>query len=216
MALVQRYGKPDLFITITCNTNWPEIKSELAPGEVAQDRPDLVARIFHAKLLALKKETMDNMIFGEVAALIYETTTNDEGYPTYRRRNTGEQLKVRGAMLDNRWVIPYNPYLSVLFDCHVNVEVFSTIKAVKYLYKYVYKGHDKISYNVMPANGDAVDEIQQYQSGRWVSPCEAVWRLFAFDLFEMHPLVILLQVHLPNQQTLHLHSHERLNAVVGN
>ncbi|XP_021713446.1 uncharacterized protein LOC110681600 [Chenopodium quinoa] len=304
MALVQRYGKPDLFITITCNANWPEIKSELAPGEVAQDRPDIVARIFRAKLLALKKEIMDNMIFGAVAALIYviefqkrglphahfliilkgesklkcpadydkfvcaeipsldnpllrkivirhmmhgpcgllnpecscmrkngkttsckygypkqysgETTTNDEGYPTYRRRNTGERLKVRGAMLDNRWVIPYNPYLSLLFDCHVNVEVCSTIKAVKYLYKYVYKGHDKISYNVVPADGDVVDEIQQYQSGRWVSPCEAAWRLFAFDLFEMHPPVLLLQVHLPNQQTLHLHSHERLNAVVAN
>src|SRR6185369_2877608 len=31
MALVQVYGKPDLFITITCNPWWPEIVSELLP-----------------------------------------------------------------------------------------------------------------------------------------------------------------------------------------
>ncbi|XP_021763813.1 uncharacterized protein LOC110728479 [Chenopodium quinoa] len=104
-----------------------------------------------------------------------EITTNDEGFPTYSRRNTSEKLKVKGAQLDNRLVIPYNPYLSILFDCHVNVDVCSTIKVVKYLYKYVYKDHDKISYNVVPA-----------------------------------------KVHLPNQQTLQLHSHERLNAVVAN
>lgn len=29
-------------------------------------------------------------------------------------------------------------------DCHINVEVCLTIKAVKYLYKYMYKGHDKV------------------------------------------------------------------------
>ncbi|XP_021759200.1 uncharacterized protein LOC110724112 [Chenopodium quinoa] len=59
MALVQRYRKPDLFVTITCNANWPGIKVELLLGETAQDRPDLVARIFRAKLLVLKKEIME-------------------------------------------------------------------------------------------------------------------------------------------------------------
>ncbi|XP_021722621.1 uncharacterized protein LOC110690103 isoform X3 [Chenopodium quinoa] len=45
MALVQRFGKLDFFVTVTCNVNWPEIKAELASGETPQDRPDLVARI---------------------------------------------------------------------------------------------------------------------------------------------------------------------------
>ena len=55
MALAQRYGKSDIFLTITCNPNWIEIKEELAEGEIAQDRPDLVSRIFRAKLVFLKK-----------------------------------------------------------------------------------------------------------------------------------------------------------------
>ncbi|XP_021739852.1 uncharacterized protein LOC110706262 [Chenopodium quinoa] len=54
MSLVQRFGKPDLFITMTCNPNWPEIKQELVVGEEAQNRPDIIARIFRAKLHALK------------------------------------------------------------------------------------------------------------------------------------------------------------------
>ena len=29
MAIAREYGKPDLFITFTCNPKWPEIKREL-------------------------------------------------------------------------------------------------------------------------------------------------------------------------------------------
>ncbi len=46
-----------------------------------------------------------------------------------------------GFVFDNRWVVPYNPYLTMQYQCHINVEVCSSITAVKYLYKYVYKGH---------------------------------------------------------------------------
>ncbi|XP_021757467.1 uncharacterized protein LOC110722506 [Chenopodium quinoa] len=143
-----------------------------------------------------------------------ETTNNKDGYPIYRRRDTGEQVTIRNAQLDNQWVIPYDPYPSMLFDCHLNVEVCSTIKAVKYLYKYVYKGHNKISYNVVASDGETVDEIHRYQLGRWVSPCEAAWRIFSFDLFKVHPSVLPLQVHLPYTQTVHVHPHERLLSVV--
>ncbi|XP_021722674.1 uncharacterized protein LOC110690153 [Chenopodium quinoa] len=145
-----------------------------------------------------------------------ETTNSKDGYPIYRRRETGEKVPIRNAELDNQWVIPYNPYLSLLFDCHLNVEVCSTIKAVKYLYKYVYKVHDRISYNVVSSNSEVVDEIKQYQSGRWVSPCEAAWRIFSYDLFKMYPPVLPLQVHLPNMQTIHVRPHERLRSIVSN
>ena len=37
------------------------------------------------------------------------TTPSDDGYPMYRRRNTGETVCVRGVDLDNRWVIYHNP-----------------------------------------------------------------------------------------------------------
>jgi hypothetical protein len=46
MAICREYHKPDLFITMTCNPHWPEIKEQLKEGQTAQDRPDLVARVF--------------------------------------------------------------------------------------------------------------------------------------------------------------------------
>jgi len=32
-ALVHRYGKPDVFLTMTCNPNWDEITDNLYPGQ---------------------------------------------------------------------------------------------------------------------------------------------------------------------------------------
>jgi hypothetical protein len=33
MTLVQRFGKPDYFITMTCNPYWDEVTNELFPGK---------------------------------------------------------------------------------------------------------------------------------------------------------------------------------------
>ncbi len=44
------YGKPDLFITMTYNPKWEEIISVLKLDKIANDRPDLVTRIFFGKL----------------------------------------------------------------------------------------------------------------------------------------------------------------------
>ena len=73
------------------------------------------------------------------------TSQGKDSYPIYRRRDNGCKEKVRGYELDNRWVVPYNPHLLRVFNCHINVEACSSIKSVKYLFKYVYKGHDRAS-----------------------------------------------------------------------
>ena len=48
-------GGGDLFITMTANSGWPEIKAALFPGQTASDRPDLVVCVFRAKLRSLIK-----------------------------------------------------------------------------------------------------------------------------------------------------------------
>jgi hypothetical protein len=58
MALVRKFGKSDLFITMTCNPNWLEILHELKSGEEANDRPDLISRVFNMKLNALLKNLL--------------------------------------------------------------------------------------------------------------------------------------------------------------
>jgi hypothetical protein len=63
-------------------------------------------------------------------------------YSIYRHRDTGHTILVHGVELDNCWVVPHNVYLLTKYDAHINVEVCNNIFAVKYLFKYVYKGHD--------------------------------------------------------------------------
>jgi hypothetical protein len=41
---------------------------------------------------------------------------------------------------DNRYVVPYNPGLSRKYNSHINVEVTTGVRAVKYIYKYIHKG----------------------------------------------------------------------------
>jgi hypothetical protein len=52
LAIVSEYDHPTLFITLTCNPLWPEIQEMLLPGQVAFDRPDIVCRVFKARLFA--------------------------------------------------------------------------------------------------------------------------------------------------------------------
>ena len=50
MAIVGKYGKPDLFLTYTCNPKSKEIMENLLDGERIEYRPDLVARVFKLHL----------------------------------------------------------------------------------------------------------------------------------------------------------------------
>ncbi|KAJ9557870.1 hypothetical protein OSB04_012484 [Centaurea solstitialis] len=81
MTLVQDDGKPDMFLTMTCNPRWPEILTELLPGQTAQDRPDLVARVFHAKLEDLKKQLFTKKILGIVKSYVYVVEFQKCGLP---------------------------------------------------------------------------------------------------------------------------------------
>jgi len=68
MELVATYGRPDYFVTMTCNPYWPEITELLLPGQTPQDRPDIVARVYRAKLLDLHDFLIKKGHFGKVAA----------------------------------------------------------------------------------------------------------------------------------------------------
>lgn len=81
MALVQHFGRPDLFITMTCNPDWIEIQQELRPGQTPQDRPDLVTRVFRAKLQDIKDQIFKKEIFGIVVAHVFVVEFQKRGLP---------------------------------------------------------------------------------------------------------------------------------------
>jgi hypothetical protein len=71
MALVLRFGKLDIFLTMTCNPNWDEIKRKLYLSQTPQDHTDLVVRVFKEKLEELKDKLLKKDIFGMVRAHVY-------------------------------------------------------------------------------------------------------------------------------------------------
>jgi hypothetical protein len=212
MAIVRKFGKPDLFITMTCNPQWEEIQRELEPGAGPNDRVDLIARVFKLKLDALLDDVMKKGVFGRVIGHVHviefqkrglphahilvilanedkprgpadydamvcaeipdpathpalykvvtgsmlhgpcggahptavcmkngecskryprpfeeETVESRNGYPVYRRRDHGRTHTKQGFEFDNTRVIPYNPWLSEKYACHINVEVCSPL-----------------------------------------------------------------------------------------
>ncbi|KAB0792783.1 hypothetical protein PPYR_00660 [Photinus pyralis] len=286
MAIVRKYGKPDLFITMTCNPKWKEIRENLMDGQTAADRPDVVARVFNIKHKTLIDLIVNKGFFGAVQAYVYviefqkrglphmhmlvslkqsekittpevvdryitaeipkpeeqpilydivsrnmihgpcgnwclteqnacskhfpkhfnERTTLDEyGYPSYRRRNTGLSFKrFDGYIFNNQYVVPYNSTLLKLFNAHINVEVVSSVKSVKYLYKYIYKGHDAAGITIGETNNGIIDhdEIRDFIETRYVGPVEAAWRIIGIPLQGKSHSITRLPVHLPNQQNV--------------
>ena len=95
------------------------------------------------------------------------------GYPIYKREDNGRIIQVGNHDIDNRWSVPYNPYLSKKYKAHLNLEACTSIKSVKYLFKYVYKGHDCANVEVTESNELNHDEVLRYMDARYISAPEA-------------------------------------------
>ncbi|CAH1415347.1 unnamed protein product [Lactuca virosa] len=271
MTLVQDDGKPDIFLTRTCNPNWPEIKNELLPWQTSQDRPVLVSSVFRAKLEDLKKQLFTKHVLGVVGSYVYVIEFQKRGLPhahfllimkpPYKLTNTDHYDKTVCAEIPDP---KKNPEMHELFVSHMihgpcgslnsdcpcmnneqkkcrfiyprqfnettlqgkdsypvyrrrdnGIEVCSSITSVKYVLKYIYTGHDKQVINIDPDGQPvAINEIKRFQDARYVSPPEAMWRIFSFPFSQIHPFVMALQVHLPNQQMVRFSEDDTLTSVV--
>lgn len=129
------------------------------------------------------------------------TQMSISGYPLYRRRrqiSTGvHSVQVRGKPVDNRYVVPYNRDLLLKYNAHINVEVCTSLKCVRYIYKYIYKGYDcaKVSIGVR-------DEVNSYIDNRYLSAPEACWHLNTFKMNSLSHSVVHLSVHLELHQNV--------------
>ena len=109
------------------------------------------------------------------------------------------------------------PYLTMRYNCHINVEVCCSIKSIKYIYKYIYKGTDCASFAVQGSGEDGpieVNEIKQYRKTRCITTIEAVYRLFRFPMYSMSPPVLQMQVHLPGMHMVPFNDDDNLEDVL--
>ena len=102
-------------------------------------------------------------------------------------------------------MVPYSPLLCKTYKAHINVELCSSVKYIKYIFKYIrkyiHKGSDKAIFAVQNVNDN--DEVTRYQMGRYISSNEAIWRIFRFPVHERDPAVVHLAVHLENGQRVY-------------
>ncbi|KAI5593278.1 hypothetical protein BDE02_03G003900 [Populus trichocarpa] len=70
MAICRAYGNPDLFITFTCNVNWPEIRRELTKGRIYkhEDKPDIITHVFRSMVIDMLAFIKSGKTFGQIIA----------------------------------------------------------------------------------------------------------------------------------------------------
>ena len=64
LAIVRKHGKPNLFITMTCNPNHPQILGALPHGATPASRPDIVLRVFNQQVHQLVHALLEKKIPG--------------------------------------------------------------------------------------------------------------------------------------------------------
>ena len=127
------------------------------------------------------------------------TFIDENGYAQYKRTANSRTVSKSGADLHNGYVVPYNPLLLKRYQSHINVEWCNQLKSIKYLFKYINKGPDRVTAAV---EDEEKDEIKEFYDCRYLSACEAAWRIFKFDIHHRSPSVERLPFHLPQEQSV--------------
>jgi hypothetical protein len=171
-------------------------------------------------------------------SFIEKTRKKDNSYPQLRRRSPAQggftvtlERNDKLYEIDNSWVVPYNPYLLLRYDAHINVEICETIKCIKYLHKYIHKGGSKAIISQYKKKADAnnqknetshmnqtnnnvnFDEIKQHSENRYYGPPEAFHRIFSLTLIDHYPPVKRLSFHLPGEQKISFHEGQEEEAI---
>ncbi|GJZ46101.1 DNA helicase [Tanacetum coccineum] len=112
----------------------------------------------------------------------HETFVDKSGFVHYKRRDTRITMTRQNVSLENRYAVPYNRKLLLAFYAHINVEYCGWTMLIKYLFKYISKGTDRVvarisRSNAIPSGTTAtastsqpqvvIDEINNYLDARY-------------------------------------------------
>ncbi|KAG5605676.1 hypothetical protein H5410_027168 [Solanum commersonii] len=137
IALVQHFGKPDLFFYYDLQ---PKLAETYLNCLILEKRK-VSHKLGRREYKLLTTEAYDEIISAELPDITTDKCLHllvlkhmmhgSDSYPIYKRRNIGKVVEIRGQYLDTSWVDLYNPFL---LDSDTNKEI---------------------------------DEIKEFQSARW-------------------------------------------------
>ncbi|KAL7132194.1 hypothetical protein ABFS83_12G055800 [Erythranthe nasuta] len=243
-------------IALNDRSNLVTNKRRKGKGLKAEDRQDIVCRVFKIKLDQFIKEIKWGKVFGKVKSLMYTIEFQKRGllhahiliflhadskYPSPEDidkiisaeipdenedpvlHSFVTSLMIHGPCGDGKctrhFPKKFNDRTSNDKDgyplykrrdngrAHINVEWCNQSRSIKYLFKYINKGAGD-------SQSENYDEIKMYVDCRYLSPCEVMWRIFAFDVNFREPTVERLPIHLPNEQVVFFDVDESLESVI--
>ncbi|KAL8099436.1 hypothetical protein AgCh_031899 [Apium graveolens] len=132
LAIYRTIGHPSLFLTMTCNTQWPEIKSMMNffPGVDVADKPDVTARVFKLKLDQLLDLIKNKNYFGKyirghdtATMILRKKQQGNEASTSSSKPKSNDEIK---NFLDGRYICVSEASWRLLgFDIHNR---FSTVE----------------------------------------------------------------------------------------
>ena len=109
--------------------------------------------------------------------------------------------------VDNKWVVPYNPFILKHFKCHINVVICESLQVIKYFIWYSLKGGTTAITSV----GINKNEIAAYEDMRTIGIYSAVWRIFQFTMHERYPTCVSLTIHLEENNQVFFDEEDDMN-----
>ncbi|XP_058783368.1 uncharacterized protein LOC131658046 [Vicia villosa] len=146
----------------------------------------------------LYKIVKSHMVHGPCGLKFQPTTIVDQdGYPVYRRRNNGHTIEKNGIIFHSGHVVPHNPSLLLKYEAHINMEWCNQSTSIKYLFKYINKGSDRIS---------AIIQGQDKNN--------ACWRIFSYSIHGRKPAVERLFFHMEGENSVYYKDYEQVGDVL--
>ncbi|XP_065684368.1 uncharacterized protein LOC136096730 [Hydra vulgaris] len=223
MAIIKKYGEPDLFITFTSNPKWIKITENLNPGESATDRPDLVYPIFKMKLKCFLDNIFKHGV--KVVSHVQVIEFQKRGFPHVHillhflnddKLETAEDIiSVISAEIPDRTVYPKLFEIAKTCMIHGPCGIFDPNSPCM---------NDGICTKIFPKefNPRTVaifngypnyrrlgnDRVAIIKECRFVSTQEALRRIYEYSISDMSHTIIRLQIHLPDNQRVNFNEGE--------
>ncbi|GAA0161915.1 hypothetical protein LIER_18122 [Lithospermum erythrorhizon] len=211
----------------------------------AQNRPDLLCRVFKEKLGILNDKSMSGQVFGEVASVVHVVEFQKHGLPhahfliilkpSYKYLSPEAYDRIVSVeLLDKN----NDPYLYSLVVKHMMHGPYGNLNPKNICMKngkcknhYAkefaeYTTHGKGNYPIYRRRDDGksakimkAQMLMKYLTFKMhvgLSPVEAMWRIFGFPLYGMYPAMLQLQVHLPNFQSIQFEDDVDLEEILQN
>lgn len=115
-----------------------------------------------------------------------QTTVDDFSRCHYRKRHEGDA-----------WTSSTIPLLLLAWEGHVHVDFVFSVNIIFDVFKDLVKGVDRALIRLRTA--DQPDDLDGWFNARFVSICEATWRIFGMDITRKYPAVLSLSIQVKGQ-----------------